>query len=169
MLLEGDTHLWTPGKKYTVFNAAGLSFSTPVCFEDTFGNGARKMVNNGACAFVNISNDAWSKSASCQNQHLAMAVFRSIENRVPSVRSTASGQTCIIDCSGKIIAQTEPFTQSYCTGNIPVIPNNAGKTVYTVIGDLFGILFTAASAVFLTVGAVCACLKRKRAHYCAEM
>jgi len=79
LLLKGDTHLWSPGTERKVFHQAGLSFSVPICFEDTFGDDCRKFVLNGARAFINMSNDAWSGSLACQNQHLAMAVFRSAE------------------------------------------------------------------------------------------
>jgi len=150
-LLNGDTHMWEKGDEFTVFELNEFNFSTPICFEDTFGYVCRKMVNNGARAFVNLSNDAWSKSLVCQNQHLAMAVFRSIENRVPSVRSTSSGQTCIIDQHGKVIVMAAPFEQSYVVGRIPVYGKNFKKSLYTKTGDLFGILETVITGVILII------------------
>ena len=115
MLLNGDTHMWEPGVEPVVFEVDGLRFSTPICFEDTFGLVGRRLVNAGAQAFVNLSNDAWSKSLACQYQHLSMAVFRSVENRVPTVRSTTTGQTCIIDPNGRILAMAEPFARATFT------------------------------------------------------
>ena len=151
-LLNGDTHLWSPGSEITVFHCEGLTFATPVCFEDTFGDGCRDMYRAGARAFVNLSNDAWSKSLACQNQHLAMAVFRCVENRVPAVRSTASGQTCILDPNGKIVKMAKPFTQTWITGSVPVIPENAEQTLYVRIGDVLGKLFVFVSAAVLLAG-----------------
>jgi apolipoprotein N-acyltransferase len=154
LLLNGDTHLWSAGTKRTVFKQCGLSFSVPICFEDTFGNDCRKFVLNGARAFINMSNDAWSKSLSCQNQHLAMAVFRSVENRVPTVRSTASGQTCIIDIHGRIVAEAEPFSRTFVTGYIPVIDQSSPLTVYDRTGDVLGIFFILVSFLCLAAGAI---------------
>ncbi|QTQ13679.1 apolipoprotein N-acyltransferase [Treponema parvum] len=160
-LLAGDTHLWSKGEEYTVFREAGLAFSTPVCFEDTFGETGRNMFNAGARALVNLSNDAWSKSLSCQNQHLAMARFRCIENRIPAVRSTASGQTCIIDPNGIIRAMAPPFEKTFVTGEIPVIPDDATPTLYCRIGDLVGAAFATAAFCVLTVGFILYILRRK--------
>lgn len=140
MLLNGDTHMWEKGEDFKVFYKDNLTFSTPICFEDTFGWVCRKMVKNGSRALINLSNDAWSKSEVCQNQHLAMAVFRSVENRVPSVRSTSSGQTCIINQHGKIIEMAPAFTKAYVCGKIPLYENDFKISFYTKTGDIFGIL-----------------------------
>jgi apolipoprotein N-acyltransferase len=151
LLLNGDTHMWEPGTESVVFEAGGLRFSTPVCFEDTFGSVVRRFVNNGARAIVNLSNDAWSKSLACQYQHLSMAVFRSVENRVPSARSTASGQTAIIDPNGKIVSMAEPFAETFVVGDIPVRADGA-PTVYTRFGDWFGVLTAIAAGTVLAAG-----------------
>lgn len=118
MLLNGDTHLWTPGTESVVFDVNDFSFSTPVCFEDNFSSLCRKFVKNGAKAFVSLSNDAWSKSEKCQIQHLKMAVFRSVENHVPSVRCSVSGETCIINSYGKIENRIKSFEKSVLIGNV---------------------------------------------------
>lgn len=150
-LLNGDTHMWESGSEYSVFEIKDLSFSTPICFEDTFGYVCRNMVNNGSKALINLSNDAWSKSKVCQNQHLAMAVFRSVENRVPSVRSTASGETCIINQHGKIIEMAPSFEESYIAGKIPVYGNNFKKSFYSKTGDWAGILEVLITGVILII------------------
>ena len=136
-LLNGDTQMWEKGKEYKVFYNKNLYFSTPVCFEDTFGDDCRRFVKNGARAFFNLSNDAWSKSFVCQKQHLSMAVFRCVENKVPTVRSTSSGQTCIINEYGKIIAQAPAFCESYVIGRIPVL-KDFKISVYSRFGDYAG-------------------------------
>ncbi len=150
-LLNGDVHMWDKGTEYKVFEINGLYFGTPICFEDTFGYVCRNMVKHGARAFVNMSNDAWSKSLICQNQHLAMAVFRSVENKVPSVRSTSSGQTCIINQHGKVVELAAPFTESYVVGKIPVYDSTFKTSFYTKTGDVFGILEVLIFAVILII------------------
>jgi len=151
LLVKHDTHFWAEGSDPAVFSVGGLSFSTPICFEDTFGYISRRFVNSGARAIVNITNDAWAQSIPCQYQHLSMAVFRAVENRVPVVRATASGQTCIIDPSGNITAMATPFTETWLVGSIPVL-DGLEKTPYRFCGDLWGLLFVALSAGFLGAG-----------------
>lgn len=136
-LLNGDLHMWEKGTEYKVFNLEDLYFSTPICFEDTFDYIGRNMVINGSRCFVNLSNDSWSNSISCQNQHLAMAVFRCVENKVPAVRSTSSGKTCIINEKGQIQASIPDFCSAYVIGQIPVMDEKFEFTLFTKFGDLF--------------------------------
>jgi apolipoprotein N-acyltransferase len=157
-LLNGDTHMWEPGKEATVFTIGDLRFSTPICFEDTFGYIGRRFVNQGARAFVNLSNDAWSNSLACQYQHLSMAVFRCVENRVPAVRATASGQTVSIDPNGRVTAMAPPFSQEYLAVTVPLVDTDGGrswnKTIYPRFGDWFGVLSVMAAIIGLLFGTI---------------
>jgi apolipoprotein N-acyltransferase len=92
-LKSADTHFWEKGDVYTVFEADGVRFSTPICFEDTFGSLCRGFFRHGAQVLVNITNDAWSFSVPCAMQHMSMAVFRAVENKRSVVRSTNAGIT----------------------------------------------------------------------------
>ncbi|MDR2096201.1 MAG: apolipoprotein N-acyltransferase [Treponema sp.] len=148
-LKNADTHFWEKGNEATVFEYKGLKFSTPICFEDTFGYLSRNFVRNGAGLIVNLSNDAWSKSLPAQNQHLSMAVFRSVENRRSMVRSTASGQTCGIDPNGKILAMAKPFTESYLTVSVPVVSPSA---FYTRYGDFLPLICMGILVSILIIG-----------------
>jgi apolipoprotein N-acyltransferase len=159
-LVNTDTHFWEKGAEATVFSGPGFSFSTPICFEDTFGYLSRQFVQNGAELIVNLSNDAWSHSLPAQNQHLSMAVFRAVENRRSMVRATASGQTCGIAPNGKIIAMAPPFTEAWLTVAIPVVK---GDTVYTWLGDYLAAAFTSAAASLLLFGGAVCIIKRRKA------
>lgn len=151
-LVEADTHFWKKGTEATVFQAAGMRFSTPICFEDTFGYLSRRFVSNGADVIVNLTNDAWAKSLPSQMQHAAMAVFRAVENRRSVVRATASGQTWAIDPNGRILAEAPPFKEAQLTVDVPV--NVGPHTPYTRFGDVWAIGFVVAAAVCLAAGAV---------------
>jgi apolipoprotein N-acyltransferase len=158
-LVATDTHFWERGKEATVFSVpvprpggpGTLKFSTPICFEDSFGYLSRDFVRNGAELIVNLTNDAWSHSLPSQNQHLGMAVFRAVENRRSMVRSTASGQTCGINPNGRVIALAPPFAENWITVEAPVL---TGKTLYTLFGDYLGVFFVILSAALLIFGAV---------------
>jgi apolipoprotein N-acyltransferase len=158
-LVEADTHFWKRGTEATVFSLdiprpdgpGLLKFSTPICFEDSFGYLSRNFVRNGAELIVNLTNDAWSQSLPAQNQHLTMAVFRAVENHRSMVRSTASGQTCGINPDGRVVALAPPFTESWITVEVPVV---GGETLYTRYGDYLGRFFVLLSAALLIIGAV---------------
>lgn len=160
-LLNGDTHMWEKGDEYTVFEYKGLKFSTPICFEDTFSTICRQMALNGSRCFINLSNDSWSKSIPCQRQHLAMAVFRSVENGLPSVRSTASGVSCIISPNG-IIEKTAPeFCQAFVIGRVPVIGAEE-ETIFTRTGDLAGVAEVMLAAFILIIQTIIVIIKNIR-------
>ena len=168
-LINADTHFWEKGDEATVFelklDKTGdisrkpdiLKFSTPICFEDTFGYLSREFVRNGAEVIVNISNDAWSASLPAQNQHLSMAVFRAVENRRSMVRSTASGQTCGIDPNGRILAMAPPFREAWLAVEVPVV---TVSSFYTRYGDWLAYVFIAASVFLLIFGIVRAIIKK---------
>ncbi|GMO46703.1 MAG: apolipoprotein N-acyltransferase [Termitinemataceae bacterium] len=151
LLLKTDTHFWTKGEKYTVFNLNSVKFASPICFEDTFSEISRNFANNGAEFFANLSNDAWAHSQTSQMQHLSMAVFRSVENKRSTVRSTTSGITCAIDPNGKIIASLEPFTESYINVSIPLVET---KTFYTKHGDFLPLIAMAVLVIIFIVRVV---------------
>jgi len=161
LLVATDTHFWATGSDYKVFQVGDLKFSTPICFEDTFGDLSRDFVNAGARAIVNLTNDAWANSTPCQYQHMSMAIFRTVENRVPLVRSTASGQTCIVDPNGHILAMAEPFSETWISGDIPVLPET-GKTLYRIWGDLWGKLFALSAALWIASGLVISVLRKRK-------
>ncbi|MDR0569497.1 MAG: apolipoprotein N-acyltransferase [Spirochaetaceae bacterium] len=160
---RNDIHLWEKGADFTVFSAGGARFSTPICFEDTFGNISREFVRNGAELLVNVTNDAWSQSLPAQMQHLSMAVFRAVENRRAMVRATASGQTCGIDPNGRIIAMADAFTETQLTVAVPIL---RVKARYTEYGDFFPVLCAICAGILLIFGIISGILnlrnRRKR-------
>jgi apolipoprotein N-acyltransferase len=156
LLKEADTHFWEKGTERTVFETNGLKFSTPICFEDTFGYLSRNFVENGAELIVNITNDAWSKSLSAQMQHLSTAIFRAVETRRSMVRATASGQTCAIDPNGTILVMAEPFTETQLVVDVPVMRETS---FYVQYGDFLPFVCMVGVVVFIILGLI---MKRAR-------
>jgi apolipoprotein N-acyltransferase len=132
-LEAADTHFWQQGDRWTVFEAGGVKFSTPICFEDTFGYLGRGFFNHGAEALVNITNDAWSFSVPAAMQHMTMAVFRAAEARRAVVRATNAGITCLIDPNGRVLEQLPAFTEGVLVGEVPLYTE--GTTLYLRWGD----------------------------------
>lgn len=151
-LKSADTHFWEKGTVATVFEAGGVRFSTPICFEDTFGYLCRRFVAEGADVLVNITNDSWSFSVPCEMQHMTTALFRAVENRRSLVRSTNGGMTNIIDPNGRILGSLPPFAEGHLVGTVPV--HTGAATLYTRWGDWFPWVLLAAGAVGIAVGVI---------------
>lgn len=156
-LRAADTHFWQKGDRWTVFEAGGVKFSTPICFEDTFGYLGRGFIRRGAEALVNITNDAWSFSVPGAMQHMTMAVFRAAEARRPVVRATNAGITCLIDPNGRVLERLPPFTEGVLAGEVPLAAGPATLSVRW--GDWLPI----AAAALLAPAAAWAVVRRRRA------
>jgi len=95
-------------------DCGSYNFAVSICYEDTVPDICRKLVAEdgikNAQWLVNISNDGWFvkkngdkfKVAVELRQHMAICVFRAVENRVPVVRCANTGISCIIDSIGNI-------------------------------------------------------------------
>jgi apolipoprotein N-acyltransferase len=149
-LRNADTHFWEQGTEYTVFEAGGVRFSTPICFEDTFPGLCREFIRRGADVLVNMTNDSWSKSVACEMQHMSIALFRAVENRRTLVRATNGGITCVIDPNGRIVARLPPFTEGHLIVEAPVYTE--GRTLYSRWGDWFAFACLLLSGLGLAAG-----------------
>lgn len=125
---------WLPGDESKVFEYEGIHFSTSICFEDTFGSISRNFVHSGSDLLLNLTNDSWSGAIPAEMQHMALGVFRSVENKKTTIRSTNSGMTCMVTAWGEVIDPVEPFTEGW---NIYEAPIYERDTIYTKLGDWF--------------------------------
>jgi apolipoprotein N-acyltransferase len=93
----------------TVQNAAGVSFklAPSICYEGLFVDFSIDGALLGADALINVTNDSWFGPHGEPYQHLSLTRFRSIETRVPMIRSTNTGFTVWIDPSGEQIKETK--------------------------------------------------------------
>jgi apolipoprotein N-acyltransferase len=94
-----------------------------------------------------------------------MAVFRAVENRRSMVRSTASGQTCAVDPSGRVIALAPPFTEAWITAEVPVLGDT---TLYTKYGDYLGRFFAVFSIALLIFGVISRILSKIKNDFAAN-
>ena len=94
-------------------------------------------MRSGAGLLVNITNDAWFGDTAAPHQHLQLALFRSIENRIPMVRSTNTGLTVVVSPTGEITRRVAPYTEAIIVDDIPLLQL---ETFYTRHGDVFAVL-----------------------------
>jgi apolipoprotein N-acyltransferase len=140
------------GTQSTLFPLRGkASFSALICFEDTVAPLAVKAVRSGARWLVNQTNDAWFDPSAQSEQHLAHAVFRCIENRVPMARCCNTGVTCIIDAYGHVQRTLDVRIKGFTTGELQPRPVGMEKTFYTRNGDAFAKFSLLAGATVIFV------------------
>ena len=139
---------WVPGNGPQSFEVPefGIRVAAPICFEDAFGDVVRRLVETDADVLINLTNNSWSRRNSAQIQHLVAARLRTIENRRVLVRGTNSGLTGVIDAHGRIVAQLPMFVPDVLVQEVAV-QRQPYRTLYQVIGDLWGWVFVAASVV----------------------
>ncbi len=138
-----------PGKQTFNFSLPQGKFGVLICFEIIFPDLCRRFIKEGADFLVTLTNDAWFGRTSAPYQHLSMATFRAIENRVFIVRAANTGITGFIDSKGRIVKQGGLFTEETMIGTIHL---SKGKTFYTLHGDVFAWVcsgFTILILVFL--------------------
>jgi len=121
-LLLGDIFPWlyrltpiaqglAPGENPTVFELAGTKMAPSICFESTVPHLIRwqvaslKRSGKSPDLLVNVTNDGWFKGASILDYHLACAVFRGVENRLPVLVAANTGFSAFVDADGKIVEQ----------------------------------------------------------------
>ena len=162
LLLANDYNWWEKGYDPVVFETdQGVRFSTPICFEDVFGYLSAGFVKNGADVIVNMTNDSWSGAVSAQMQHLALAVFRSVENRKSTVRGTNSGMSGVILPTGKIVDLMDPFTREWKIYDVPVYTSDK-FTIYTNSVDILAKVAVYLSLALLAGGGIVQIVKLKR-------
>jgi apolipoprotein N-acyltransferase len=155
-----------PGNGFHVFaitaeSAGGreFRFGIPICYEDVMPYVCRAFVNGGrsgkrADFLLNISNDGWFGRGIQQPQHLAVCVFRAVENRVGIARAVNTGISGFIQPDGRIHdvipgdpKRTKPTAVGHSVAQLGI---DSRYAFYTRFGDWFGWLCVAAWAgVFL--------------------
>jgi apolipoprotein N-acyltransferase len=116
-----NDYMLDAGGEYTIFKMPAQAqnkiyrFGVMICYEDSIPKIGRKLTldNNGnkrADWLVNITNDGWFvrksgekiKASSELSQHMAVCVFRAVENRLSVIRCANTGISCLIDSLGNI-------------------------------------------------------------------
>ncbi len=147
------------------WNDQTLHLATPICFEDTVAWLCRKMVYRGGTksveVLVNLSNDGWfGASVAGRRQHVQIARFRCVENRVPMVRAANTGLSVAIDSRAKLIGRIGEgrYGAARSPGTLLAeLPLDSRSTLYGRLGDvwawlcLLGTVVLGGSAIFLGV------------------
>jgi apolipoprotein N-acyltransferase len=135
-------------------NGRDFKLGPLICYEDILPGFSRRVAKLQPNAFVNITNDAWFGRTAEPYQHLALAVFRSVEHRLEMVRAVNTGVSAHIDAAGRVLAQTTSVDPAETPREPPAtllvdLAMLEGGGLYRHVGDLFAFLCLVALAGLL--------------------
>ncbi len=122
----------TPGRSVEVLPLGPWRLGVMVCYEDIIPAFSRKVAKKRPHLLFNITNDAWFGKTSEPALHLALAIFRTVENRLALVRSTNTGISAFVDANGRVLARTSIHGAETLIADMPLLES---RTLYQVLGD----------------------------------
>ena len=137
---------FSPGTEALTGDVNGHRVAVHICYEAIFPDLVRRFAARGAELLVNVTNDAWYGTTSAPHQHLAMAVFRAVENRRYLVRAANTGITAVVDPWGRVLSPTRLFDRGVLVREVPFL---AERSFYTRHGDVFARACAAIALAFL--------------------
>ncbi|MFZ5478398.1 MAG: apolipoprotein N-acyltransferase [Myxococcota bacterium] len=96
------------GETPYVFDAGGLRFTTPICYEAILEAQMRNLMDTDV--FVNITNDGWFGDTAAPHQHAMLSAVQAVQFGRPMLRVAYTGISMVVDPNGRIHAETEPYT-----------------------------------------------------------
>jgi apolipoprotein N-acyltransferase len=145
---------FSPGSEPVLGTVEGHPVGGYICYEAIFPDLVRRFTARGAELLINVTNDAWYGTTSAPYQHLAMAVFRAVENRRYMVRAANTGITAVVDPVGRVREQTALFQPTVLVRDVAFV---AERSFYARHGDVFA---QACAAVALAL--LAATVRRRR-------
>jgi apolipoprotein N-acyltransferase len=143
---------FTPGSSHTLMPLGALRAGVFICIEAAHADVVRAFTTTGADVLINISNDGYLGPTAVMRQHLANAVFRSVENDRNMIRVTN------IDANGRVRDATPSFQEAVRTWRMS--KTAAGSTFYSRHGDVF-----AYGCALITLGFISATfMRRSKGH-----
>jgi apolipoprotein N-acyltransferase len=149
--VKGASHV-NAGTSPRVLRVGDWRLGPLICYEDILPRFARAVADEGVHAFVNLTSDTWFGRTSEQDQHLGLAVLRSIEHRRAMVRAVNAGPSAIVDPAGRVVARTAvtdpdapgapPPVADGLVRDVPMI-DPAYRTPYARTGEGFDLLAVA--------------------------
>lgn len=125
---------FTPGEELAVGPVDGHTVAAFICYEAIFPDLVRGFAQRGADLLVNITNDGWYGRTSAPYQHMAMAVFRAVENGKYLVRAANTGITAVVDPRGRVLRKTALFDRTVLVADAGIVRE---RTPYARYGDAF--------------------------------
>lgn len=135
----------SPGNRWSIFtlktqNQREFKFAVLICYEDTVPHLVRRFKDSGADFLINITNDGWFGNSAELDQHLAIMVFRAVENRTGIVRAANTGISSFVAPSGDVyllLHQEDKRREIEGILEGKILLSAGPKSWYTTHGDIF--------------------------------
>lgn len=129
------------GTDANALDLGGRRIAVAICFEDTVPHLVRRFFSEAPDGrqpdvLIDTSNDGWFHGSAELDMHLAVSVFRCIENRVPLARAVNTGISAVIDGDGRILEVLPRDTEGVLQATIPLDPRTG---LYSSWGDWLGL------------------------------
>lgn len=118
-----------------------------ICYEALFPNYVIGAARKGSQLILNITNDSWFGESGEPILHLSLTIFRSIETRLPQLRSTNTGISTLIMPDGEITQPTKIGVPEILFAAVPIM--DPIPTLMKAWGDWFGWVALAIGALGL--------------------
>ncbi|MBN1242591.1 MAG: apolipoprotein N-acyltransferase [Spirochaetales bacterium] len=142
-------YFWQAGAGPDPLVLDGVPLATPICFEDSFPDLFARFAERGARAFILLTDDSWSRSASMSRQHLAMSVFRAAETGLAVARATADGISAVVGPDGAVLASLPRGVEGVLHAELPLALPGSARSGAAARGAWLGRAALAACALAL--------------------
>lgn len=123
-----------PGRSIRVFDVAGTTVGTPICFENTFPDLFRRFVALGANVMIVTTNDSSFLLTEASREHVIFSQLRAVETGRWVVQAAVSGESAVIDPRGRIVQRTGLFERTVMRASVT---EGSARTLYVRFGDWF--------------------------------
>ena len=142
------------GRKPVSLPLGPYRLAVSICFEDTIPQVIREsfaLPDDGRQpdVLINLSNDGWFHGSAELDMHLAIGVFRAIENRVPLARSVNTGLSALVDGNGEIRESLAKESKGVLSVTVPL---DKRTSYYSQWGDWLGLSCLAISIGLVPMG-----------------
>lgn len=121
-----------------------IQIGVSICYEALLPEYMRGYVTTGARLFINLSKDSWFGDTFEPWHHFQLSELRSIEHRIPMIRSTNTGLSGLVLPTGEVKLLSAPFHEAYQVLEVP-LQLTPRTTIYTLLGEWFAWLTIAVS------------------------
>jgi apolipoprotein N-acyltransferase len=123
---------FTAGTRRVLFRAGGHMFGSIICYESAYAPLVRNFVRDGAQAIVVTTSDRTYGRSGIAATHVATDQMRAAETGRPVLQAAISGETAVIDSSGRLLQSTGLFTKALITANVET---TTGETPFVRFGE----------------------------------
>jgi apolipoprotein N-acyltransferase len=144
------------GKEPRTLTLGSHRLAVSICFEDTIPQVISRFFTPAEGGpqpdvLINLSNDGWFHNSSELDMHLAIAVYRAVEHRVPLARAVNTGLTALVDGNGLVRATLPKEVDDVLTVTVPL---DNRISLYSRWGDWLGLSCLAITIGLIPIGIV---------------